>query len=101
MENVREVMAEVGHWVSVGSSLGVPGSKLVEINQQSSTEREKCLALGDYWVNTDPGVSWERLARVLYQSGEERALAVMKQYLLQQGMCVLSCLLWKLWSRAW
>ena len=86
MENVREVMAEVGNWVSLGSWLGVPDSKLHEILQQSSTEREKCLALGDYWVNTDPDASWEKLARNLYLRREERALAVMKQHL-QQGMC--------------
>ena len=79
-------MAEVGNWEEVGDRLGVPDSKLQEIRQQLSTEREKCLALGDYWVNTDPGASWEELARVLYQREEERALAVMKQYL-QQGMC--------------
>ena len=79
-------MAEVGNWEGVGSWLGVPASKLQEISQQSSTEREKCLALGDYWVNTDPGASWEKLARKLYLRGEERALAVTKQYL-QQGMC--------------
>ena len=86
MENVREVMAEVGNWAEVGFSLGVSDSKQQEIKQQSSTEREKCLALGDYWVNIDPEASWERLSMVLYQWGEERALAVMKQYL-QQGMC--------------
>ena len=88
MENVREVMAEVvGDWWSVGILLGVPSSKRREISQQSSTEREKSLALGDYWVNTDPDVSWERLARVLYQKGEKRAAAVTKQYLQQEGMC--------------
>ena len=87
MENVREVMAEVvGHWVTVGDWLGVPRSKRQEILQQSSTEREKRLALGDYWVNTDLGASWEKLAGELYQWGEKRALAVTKQYL-QQGMC--------------
>ena len=87
MENVREVMTEVvGNWEEVGMSLGVPVSKRQEINQQSSTEREKSLAVGDYWVNTAPGASWEKLATLLYHSGEERALAVTKQYL-QQGMC--------------
>ena len=86
MKNVREVMAEVGHWVRVGRLLGVPRSKRQEIEQQSSTEREMSLALGDYWVNTVPDASWEKLGMVLYQVGEERALAVMKQYL-QQGMC--------------
>ena len=64
--------------------LGVPPSKLQEIPQQSSTKREKSLTLGDYWVNTDPHASWERLGMVLYQVGEERALAVTKQYLQQQ-----------------
>ena len=86
MENVREVMAEVGNWERVGNWLDVPVSKLQEIIQQSSTAREKSLALGDYWVNTDPEASWEKLAKVLYRWREERALAVMKQYL-QQGMC--------------
>ena len=81
-------MAEVGDWWDVGDWLDVPLSKRQEIRQQSSTEREKSLTLGDYWVNTAPDASWEELARVLYQWEEERALAVMKQYL-QQGMCVL------------
>ena len=86
VENVREVMAKVGRWWRVGDWLGVPRSKQLEIMQQSSTEREKCLALGDYWVNTAPCACWERLARALYQWREEKALAVAKQYL-QQGMC--------------
>ena len=84
MENVREVIAEVGKWENVWTLL-VPYSKQQEISQQSFTEREKCLALGDYWVNNDPGASWKGLAWALYQGREERALAVTKQYL-QQGM---------------
>ena len=87
MENVREVMAEVGDWWRVGRVLSVPLSKRQEIKQQSSTERERCLALGDYWVNSAPDASWEKLARELYHKREERALAVMKQHLQQQGMC--------------
>ena len=86
MENVREVMAEVENWERVGRWLGVPYSKRHEIMQQSPTEREKSLALGDYWVNTDPHASWERLARGLYRCGEKGTLAVTKQYL-QKGMC--------------
>ena len=87
VENVREVMAEVGE--SVGTGLHVPYSKRQEIKQQPSTEREKNLELGDYWVNTDPNASWEKLARALYRcypGGGERPLGVVKQYL-QQGMC--------------
>ena len=79
-------MAEVVDWNLVGISLDVPHSKRQEIRHQSSTERERSLVLGDYWVNTAPDASWERLARVLYQKGEDRAAAVAQQYL-QQGMC--------------
>ena len=80
-------MAEVGRWETVGILLDVPLSKEQEIRQQSSTEREKCLALGDYWVKTAPDASWEKLAWELYQKEDlERALEVTKQYL-QQGMC--------------
>ena len=90
VENVREVMAEVGNWMGVAIWLDVPDSKRKEISRQSSTEKEKCLALGDYWVNTVPDGSWEKLAWALYrggeESGEERALGVIKQYL-HQGIC--------------
>ena len=72
--------------MSVGIWLGVPDSKREEISQQSSTEREKSLVLGDYWVNTAPNASWERLAKILYMTGEYRAVTVTKQYF-QQGMC--------------
>ena len=85
VENMREVMEEVEDWVTMGVSLGVPDSKRQEIYQQSSTEREKRLALGDYWVNTTPDASWENLAALLYQEQEEGALTVTKQYL-QQGI---------------
>ena len=94
-ENVTEVMCEVGDWerVAKGDSflrrgLGVPNSRLQEIRQQPATEREKCRLLGEYWVNTDPGASWKKLAVALYEEGEERAAAMTKQYL-PKGMCIL------------
>ena len=86
MENVREVMGEVKKWKVVGEVLHVPHSKLQEISQQSSTERERSLALGEYWINIAPHATWERLARALYEYGEERAAAMANQYL-QRGMC--------------
>ena len=66
--------------------LGVPHSKLDEIEEQSSTEMEQGLALTRYWINTDPDPSWEKLGKALYKAGEERAATVMKQYLPPQGM---------------
>ena len=76
-------MAEVTN--SKSFYFDVPDSKRQEINQQLSTERERSIALGEYWVNTVPGASWERFAWPLYWSREERAVAVAKKYL-QQGL---------------
>ena len=64
MENVTEVMGEVGHWERVAHTfgLGIPDSKLQEIKQQSYTERDRSRLAGEYWVNTDPDTSWSVLS---------------------------------------
>jgi len=86
VENVTEVMGEVGDWEGVGYELRVPHSKLQEIKQLSTSDREKSQSLGRYWVNTALGTSWERLSNALYVEGEETAAAMVKQYL-PKGMC--------------
>ena len=87
VEKVMEVMGEVGDWYLVGIELGVPTLKIVEIKQQSSTEREKSRAVGEYWVQYVPHASWEGLASTLYRWREERAAVMAKQYL-PKGMCI-------------
>ena len=81
-----EVMGKVQGWRVVGIWLDVPHSKLDEFEEQSSSEMEKCFTLGRYWLNTHPDPSWEKLGRVLYNRGEERAATMVKQYLPPQGM---------------
>ena len=94
VDNVTEVMGEVGDWERVAqghypftSGLNIPDSKLWEIKQQSSSGKEKIHAVGGYWVNTHPDPSWKQLAQVLYKEVEERALAKTKRYL-PNGMCI-------------
>ena len=94
MENVTEVMGEVGDWERVARGggvytfgLGIPDSKLLEIKQKSYTERARSHLAGEYWVNTDPRASWLVLGRALYEEEEETALAMVKQYL-PKGMCI-------------
>ena len=89
-----EVMGEVGDGKRVArgydlltSDLNIPDSKWEEIKQQSSSEKEKGHAVGRYWVNTHPDPSWKKLAQLLYDKGEERALAKTKRYL-PNGMCI-------------
>ena len=86
VDRVLEVMGKVQEWRMVGEELVVPRSKVDEIEEQSSTEMEKRLELGRYWVNTHPDPSWEQLGTLLYSWGEERAAMVVKQYLPPQGM---------------
>ena len=87
VEKVTEVMGEVGDREMVWAVLGVPDSKLAEIEQQSSPEGEKSRALSQYWVNCAPDASWEELALTLYLRGEERAAAMARQYL-PKGTCI-------------
>ena len=94
VENVAEVMGEVGNWERVAQGDGletfglkIPYFKLQEIKQQSYTDRDRSRLVREYWVNTDPNASWWRLADVLYEEGEETALAMVKQYL-PKGMCI-------------
>lgn len=88
MENVTEVMGEVRDWKKVGGFFGleIPQSQLLNIKQQSSTEREKSCALGEYWVKTDPEASWEKLAKELHRCEEEKAAAMSTQYF-GRGTC--------------
>jgi len=87
VENVTEVMGEVGDWERVGYVLRVPHSKRQEIKQLSTSEREKSRSLGRYWVTTAPGASWEVLGRAFYMHREETTLVMVKQYL-PKGMYI-------------
>jgi len=88
VENVTEVMGEVGHWERVFiRGLEIPYPKLQESKRLSTSEREKSQSLVRYWVNTAPDASWLVLGHALYNSGEEAALAMVKQYL-PKRMCI-------------
>ena len=92
VENVTEVMGEVGNWEWVARGvlsygLKIPDSKLQEIKQQSYTKRDRSCLAGEYWVNTDPSASWQWLADALYQEKEDSALMMVKQYF-PKGLCI-------------
>ena len=87
VDNVSEVMREVGDRERVWVGLGVPVSKRTELMRQSSTEEEKTHAVSQYWISSSPDATWKRLTLSLYLSGEERATVMAKQYL-PKGMCI-------------
>lgn len=92
VETVTVVMRELEHWERVARGRSpftfcfrIPRSKLREIKQQASSERDNSYALGGYWVNTDPNASWKKLAHILYEEEVQRAALRVKQYL-PEGM---------------
>ena len=100
VENVSKVMGKMRDWerVARGGSvypfglritrgLGIPYSKLQEIKQQFYTKRDRIRLAAEYWVNTDPRVSWLVLGRALWKERERTALAMVEQYL-PKGMCI-------------
>ena len=65
------------------SYLGVPMSVRNEIRASPSysSEDEKRMAVLQYCLQTLPGVSWGRIAGVLWRLKEDKALQTIKQYL--------------------
>ena len=63
--------------------LGVPGSVQFEIRDSPSysSEDEKRKALLKYSLQTLPGMSWGKIAGVLWFLGEHAALETVRQYL--------------------
>ena len=61
----------------------VPQSVMDEIRDSPSysTEEEKRIAGLQYYLQTIPGASWERLAGALWSLEEEKALEKVRQYL--------------------
>ena len=60
-ENI--VMAVEG--VSLGILLGIPKSKIDEIQRLYSDDSKQCQALIQYWLDLDPSPSWRRVITAL------------------------------------
>ena len=63
-------------------SLGIPYPVLSQINSSSyPSEDEKKMAVLQYFLQTVPGVSWGRIAGLLWRLEEHTALEIVRQYL--------------------
>ena len=94
-------LSEVGSdWFVFGIALGVPISKLRDIETRHSKEGAvRCIVDAvQYWLDTTPAASWRRVAAALEQVGLLRLAAVIKlKYLWGHtlseciGVCVCVC----------
>jgi hypothetical protein len=90
-DSVAEVMELMNNWDSLDSDYYtktvVPGSRLTEIQQRSSTKREIANECASYYVHCHPQPSWTHLASRLYSKGEFAAVEKLKPFLPLRGKC--------------
>ena len=65
----------------VWNGLHVPAAIQERITRRHTTNKTQSYAAGEWWIQTYPSPSWDRLATALYHSGENKALDKMAQYL--------------------
>ena len=89
--NVYQVMEVVRQerWKEVGRGLVVPHSVEDKIDAECSSDDEKMSAMIKYVVTIIPDITWEKIAAVLYEEDEEKAVEQVKFYLhiLPGGSC--------------
>ena len=94
-DSVAEVMELMNDWgllkysisLVIGRNGMIPISRLTEIQQSCSTEREIANECASYYVHCHPQPSWTHLARRLYRWGEFAAVEKLKPFLPLRGKC--------------
>ena len=88
--NVHQVMEVVRQerWREVGNEL-VSDSILDEIDAECSSDDEKMSAVINYLVTIFPDITWEKIAVLLHEKDEEKAVERVKPYfhILPGGSC--------------
>ena len=86
--SVTATLESVGDWFWLGRWLGVPWSVLDVIRDSHRGDRERKVALSEYFVNSVPGASWSTLAGALYRFEERKALRAVRKHLKEgKGLC--------------
>ena len=75
-------MEMVGDWRKLANDycFFIPYTIKKRITERHTTDKEQSCAAGEWWVNTHPFSSWDRLTEALCNNGEDRALEKMAQY---------------------
>ena len=78
LQHLNEVRNE---WFMIGIALGVPLTKLREIEASYTKEGAmRCmLEMVQYWLDTTPAACWEQVARALEQVNQLTLAATIKQ----------------------
>ena len=88
-DSVAEVMELVNDWKSLNhyyiTQIVVPDTRLREIQQRCSTQRDIAHECASYYIHCHPQSSWIHLAGRLYRQGEFTAVEKLKPFLPLRG----------------
>ena len=65
VKNVFNITKDVVDWFGLGTQLDVKHSRLKKIRREIDTDDGRRNEMINYWLNTDPEASWEKLSEAL------------------------------------
>ena len=74
VKNLFNITEDVVDWFGLGTQLEVQHSRLKKIRREIDTEDGRRCEMINYWLNTDPEASWEKLSEALVRV-DHRVLA--------------------------
>ena len=65
VKHLLNITEDVVDWFGLGTQLEVKHSRLKKIRREIDTEDGRRCEMINYWLNTDPEASWEKLSEAL------------------------------------
>ena len=88
---IHHIIGAHHQWYRIGTALGIPYTKLKQIEALWDGFTEQCLVeIIEYWLNSTPIASWEKVVNALEDCHlSQMALTIMQQCLLDQCECAI------------
>ena len=95
LQQLMEALKKQEKWFLFGAMLGVPVSKLKEIESKYPNDSDRCkLEMLQYWLDTKLGPTWNEVTQALEKADQLTLAAQVKhEYLLTEGTMCIQCLI--------
>ena len=95
IKQLLEALKKLENWFLFGAMLGVPVSKLKEIESNYPKDSGRCkLEMLQYWLDTKLGPTWNEVIQALEKADQLTLAAQVKhEYLLTEGTTCIQCLI--------
>lgn len=82
VKHLLNITEDVVDWFGLGTQLEVKHSRLKKIQREIDTEDGRRCEMINYWLNTDPEASWEKLSEALIRVDHHALADKIKQGIL-------------------